>query len=233
MREYSVGTLGELENTLPTAEMTQLTLVGTRRAYGKGQTVYAQGDPAEAVYLLHTGEVKSVLTSIEGEACVLRLHLPCSLLGLTALATNPIRDATAVALGEVEVTQIHRDRFTKEMLRNPTLGGFVVRLLVDRMSDFHHRVGAFHTHTVEQRLATTLLSLARPDPQGTQVSTSRPIRLTHEDLAGLLGARRPTVTAVLNRFQTSGLVAKQGRAIVVIDADRLGALASGSKVSSA
>lgn len=232
MREYGVGTLGDLENTLPSAEIAQLTTYGTRRVYGKDQTIYAQGDAAEAVYLVHSGEVKSFLTSVDGEPCVLRLHLPYSLLGLTALATTPIRDATAVALGPVELTEIHRDRFAKEMLCNPTLGGFVVRLLVDRMSDFHHRVGAFQTQTVEQRLATTLLSLARPDPRETIACASRPIRLTHEDLAALLGARRPTVTAVLNRFYASGLVAKQRRAIVVTDAERLGVLANGPKMSS-
>ncbi len=49
----------------------------------------------------------------------------------------------------------------------------------------------------------------------------QPVHLTHEELASLLNARRPTITSILNRFAADELIAKKGRTLHVIDADRL------------
>ncbi|MGI9505292.1 MAG: Crp/Fnr family transcriptional regulator [Geminicoccaceae bacterium] len=221
MREYSIGTLIDMENSLPPHLRDRLAELGRERRYDRGETVYSQGDPAGSIFLVRSGQAKSVLVNDRGDHCLLRLHLRHSLLGLTALATNPIRDATATASTELELTQLSRARFVDEMLSCPDLAVVVTRLLVDRMKDFHHRVGDFLTQSVEQRLAQSLLSLSRPDPDQNVDGSREEIRLTHEELAGLLGARRPTITAILNRFVSEGRIAKKGRAIVVVDAERL------------
>ena len=221
MREYSIGTLIDMENSLPSHQMDRLAKLGRERRYDRGETVYNQGDPAGSIFLVRSGQAKSVLVNSSGDDCLLRLHLRHSLLGLTALATDPTRDATAIASTELELAELSRARFVDEMLSCPDLAVVVTRLLVDRMRDFHYRVGDFLTQSVEQRLAQSLLSLSRPDPDLNIDGDRVEIPLTHEELAGLLGARRPTITAILNRFVSDGLIAKQGRAIAVVDVERL------------
>ncbi len=224
MREYSIGTIIDIQDSLPPGQIDLLVSLGKPRHHAKDDVIYHQGDPATAVFLIRSGQAKSVLINSNGENCLLRLHLRHSLLGLTAFATKPIRDAEAIATTDVELVEISRQVFLDETLAHPEIGVHVTRLLVDRMSDFHHRVGDFLAQNVEQRLAQSLLSLSRPDPEQQSTGERQPIRLTHEELASLLGARRPTITAILNRFAADGLVAKQGRAITVVDVERLGHL---------
>lgn len=221
MREYSIGTIIDIGEDLAAEDVARFTDRGSRRSFAKGEVIYRQGEPAEDVFFLLSGQAKSVLVNATGGECLLRIHLPHSLMGLTALASNAIRDAEGIATTDCEASRIPRARFLELLRTNGELAIYVTRLLVDRMSDFHHRVGDFLTQNVEQRLAATLISLSRADPQAGGRTARQPVRLTHEELANLLGARRPTITAILNRFSADGLITKKGRAIEVSDASRL------------
>lgn len=224
MREYSIGTQLDIGPGMTRECRDWIAAAGMEMTLRKGALIYRQGEPAETVYLLRSGQAKSVLTNASGNACLLRLHLPSSLLGLTALASTAIRDAEAVAITDVSLVSVPRARFQGLLRARPELAAYVIQLLVDRMSDFHHRVGDFFAQNVEQRLASALLSLSRPDPEHEASGGRRPVHLTHNELANLLNARRPTVTSILNRFLVHRLIAKEGRKIVVLDPDRLARL---------
>ncbi len=221
MREYSIGTLMEIGSNLDADLVHQLMSAGHKIALAKDQPVYTQGDVATDVYFLLSGQAKSVLRSRDGGECLLRIHLPHSLMGLTALSTAAVRDAEATIIDEAELIRIDRDQFQSLMASNTSFGLHVVELLANRMSDFHYRVGEFLAQNVEQRLAQTLLSISRSDPECAGENSRSLIRLTHEELASLLGARRPTITAIINRFAADGLIEKNGRAIDVVDRKRL------------
>jgi len=227
MREYSIGTRIDLEPTLAPAHFEQLTSAGQLQRLAKGSVIFHQGAPAESVFVLVSGEAKSILTNRNGDVSLLRLHLPGSIMGLTALAQERRRDAEAVAIEDATVVEIARDAFIATLAASPDLAVAILGGLVDRLSDFHHRVGDFLAQSVEQRLAIALVSLSRPDPYTPQTGCRRPVRLTHEDLANLLGARRPTISAALSRFEALGLIEKSGRTIDVLDARRLADLAEG------
>lgn len=221
MREYSIGTIIDISANLKPEHVTLLTDQGWAQSFKKADVIYRQGESADDVYFLVSGQAKSVLISSAGGECLLRIHLPHSIMGLSALATRAVRDAEAVATADCEAIRMSRAQFLDILQKHPKFASYVTRLLVDRMSDFHHRVGDFLTQNVEQRLATSLLSLSRSDPEEGDSTGRQPIRLTHEELASLLGARRPTITAILNRFVDDGMVAKAGRAIEVADPERL------------
>lgn len=224
MREYSLGTLLDIGAGLSPDVQGVLTTAGARRTIAEDTCLYRQGEPAHTVHYLVSGEVKTVLQSATGDTCLLRLHLAHSLLGLTALSSAAVRDAEARTVQRAEVITIPASEFRAILAANPALGAYVVELLVNRMSDFHHRVGDFLGRNVEQRLAQTLLSLSRADPATEPAGAMKPISLTHDELAMCLGARRPTVTSILNRFAGDGLIEKAGRMIVICDPKRLALL---------
>jgi CRP/FNR family transcriptional regulator, cyclic AMP receptor protein len=225
MREYSLGTLIDIDATLAAEHVSALAGAGRAVALGRNARIYRQGEPADDVWFLSSGKAKSVLVGQAGDETLLRLHLAHSLLGLTALGSQPVRDADAVAITDAELVRIPGQSFEALLLANPGLARRVIALLVDRMRDFHHRVGDFLGLSVEQRLARALLSLSRPDPQDGADAARRPIHLTHEELASLTNARRPTVTATLRRLALAGCIAREGRAVVVRDERRLAAFA--------
>ena len=221
MREFSIGSFIDIGANLMKEHVNLLVGNGKISGFVKGQTIYRQGENAQDVCFLLSGQAKSVLINSSGGECLLRLHLSHSLMGLTALATSAIRDAEAIAITDGELVRIRREKFQELLKKNPDFGVYVVELLVNRMSDFHHRVGDFLARNVEQRLAHSLLSLSRCDPEKKTGSRRQPVCLTHEELASLLNSRRPTITAILNRFVAEGLISKKGRSLNVIDAERL------------
>ena len=224
MRELSIGVLDELTPTLGSEQIKNICARATRLRYGRNEVIYRQGEPAEHVYLLLEGQAQSALLSSSGSATLLRIHLPGSILGLTSLASVPWRDASAKAIEPSDLAQIGREDL-KDLIRGDSvLGLSLIQLLVDRMRDFHFRVGDLQAQSVEQRLARVLLAISRQIGSPGRPGQKSEIHLTHEELAQLVNSRRQTVTAILGRFAQAGYIAKAGRRYVIEDAHGLAAV---------
>ena len=224
MREYSIGAPLGLEPVIPADLIEKLVDAGQRKPFQKNGTIYRQGDPANHIYLLLSGRAKTVLVAPSGQQALLRIHLPHNVLGLTALASHPVRDGDTVAIEPIETAMVTRDALRRLMEEEPKLAEHLIELLVNRMCDFHFRVGEMMAQSVEQRLARALLALSEPDPAASDENERSGISLTHEELANLLNTRRPTISAAINRFADAGLIRKSGRRLHVTDPVRLGAL---------
>jgi CRP-like cAMP-binding protein len=217
MREYAIGTTVGLEASLTPACIDEIKANGTAKMYLPEDRLYLQGEPAQSIYLLQSGRVKSVFADRTGNESLLRIHLPDSVLGMTALGSGKTRDASAIAIDPVRVVKINGAKFEQLIRQGGDLAAGLVQLLIDRMCDFHHRVGEFHTLPVEYRLALALLAISRPDPSRLAKPISLNIPLTHEELAQLIGSRRPTVSTILARFRKAGLISRTGRATTIGD----------------
>jgi CRP-like cAMP-binding protein len=218
MRELSIGVLDDLSPTLGPDQVEQFRARATLLSFAKGELIYRQGEPAEYIFLLLEGEAQSTLLNSSGNEMILRIHLPGSILGLTALASVPWRDASAKAIGPSRLARIATANL-KALVRNDSVLALgLIQLLVDRMSDFHFRVGDLQAQTVERRLARVLLAIARRPADAGRPGGKPEIHLTHEELAQLVNSRRQTVTAILGRFAQAGYIAKAGRRFVIEDA---------------
>lgn len=224
MREYSVGSSQNLAPILTSAEVDLLLGVGRMTTFARNQVVYRQGEPAEHVFLLLDGVVQSVLVNTAGHESLLRIHLPGSILGLTSLGTVPWRDASAKAIEPATVSKIKRQDMERLMSGNAQLSLHIVRLLVDRMRDFHFRVGVLQSQSVEQRLARVLLAICPREQGGNNPDGLVGLSLTHQDLAHLVNARRQTVSAILGQFFDAGYIAKKKRRLQLKNIKALAAL---------
>lgn len=221
MREQNLGPPhGDLGPSLPRAMLDRLAEAGEARRFARQDTIYRQGDAAHFVCLLVSGRVKASSVNALGDETVLRVHLPDSLLGLTAIGRAPRRDATAEAIEPSELRLIPRARMLDLMRADADLGIYIAQLLLERLSSFQYRVHEVMANTVEQRLARALLEFGS---RGEDDPARAPARLTisHEELASIVAARRPTVTQALRAFAEAGLVRLERRCIVVLDAPGL------------
>lgn len=228
MREYSFGIDTGLESSLSPSQLGRVAQAGTAHTYARHEPVYRQGEQADDVFVLVRGRVKSTLVAGNGQEAILRIHLPHSLLGLSALASRPCRDASAIALERVEAARLPRPVFVEQMRRIPELNAHVIQLLVDRMSDFHHRVGELLTQSVECRVARILFTLSTPDTGAPLCSTAQ-VALSHDEIAQLALSRRPTVSGIIGRFARMGLVSRGVRRLEVLDRQGLAAIAAGNE----
>jgi len=217
MRELSIGVIEELTPALAPPQVDKLCRLGVEHVYERNELIYRQGEPAEHIFLLLEGEAQSALLNSAGNETLLRIHLPGSVLGLTSLATVPWRDASAKAIQRSRLTRVARDDVNSCILGEPKLGLCLIQLLVDRMRDFHFRVGDLQAQSVEQRLARVLLAVSRREKDLERFAAKPEIHLTHEELAQLVGSRRQTITAILGRFMQAGYISKAGRRLVIDD----------------
>jgi CRP-like cAMP-binding protein len=86
--------------------------------FPKKQTVFAQGDPADAVFYLQTGKVRLTVVSKPGKEATIGILSDGSFFGEGSLAGQPLRMGTATAMTDCAVLRIEKApwwiRFTRK-----------------------------------------------------------------------------------------------------------------------
>jgi hypothetical protein len=130
MREYAIGTDQDLRSALTPENIRKLAARGIERKFERGDCLFHQGDCGGSVFLLLDGRVKVCLIGPSGQKTILRIHLPGSLVGLSALVALPVRDATATALETVTIVELTRAEMQAVLLDDSALGLRVMRMLL-------------------------------------------------------------------------------------------------------
>ncbi|MFZ0800458.1 MAG: Crp/Fnr family transcriptional regulator, partial [Terriglobales bacterium] len=125
------------------------------------------------------------------------------------------RPFTAIAIEDSLVTIISQESFVELLSAVPVVALNFIRLLSKRLATVEKGLAEFSHTWSYHRLARVLLQLS--ERYGHEVPSGRLInvRLTHEDLANLIGTSRETVTTQLSRFTRMGLLQREGRHFIV------------------
>jgi CRP/FNR family transcriptional regulator, cyclic AMP receptor protein len=177
------------------------------RAIGiaRNRNVYTVGEETAMVYFIESGKIKLVMLSSEGKECVLAIHGSGDVFGELCLSGLAGRIETATAMEDTLLKQIPCAKFLERLSRDSLLEGFVKYLTV-RVADQQEVIANLVTVDSEQRLGQTLLQLARKlgkkDPRSIRID----LRISHEELASMVGTTRPRVSVFMQRFRNLGLI---------------------------
>src|ERR1700684_4313466 len=80
--------------------------IRTSSNYPVNQTVFAQGDPAESIFYIHTGKVKVTVTSERGKEAIVAIRRPDEFCGEEAMTGAPLRLSTTVAMSRCEILRL-------------------------------------------------------------------------------------------------------------------------------
>ncbi|MBT8458147.1 MAG: Crp/Fnr family transcriptional regulator [Boseongicola sp.] len=210
-----------LEQDLDGASIQNLRFVGSDRLFASGEYLYRQGEAARQVFVLLNGSVKATSTHAHGFDTLLKIHGPGSLLGLSALRPNGVRDANGIAVGEVQVVSLSTKLFLKTLESNGALGILLIRVLLKRQQQLHARIRNILGNNVEQRLAEVLLQLNAESAVNSGTKSLPEISITHEDLASLVISRRQYVTQILGEFVARELIVTARKRILILNPDGL------------
>jgi CRP-like cAMP-binding protein len=113
------------------------------------------------------------------------------------------------------------ERLAAALGRHPTVLGELLKRMIRRPRYLAVQHLLSGLPSVEQRLVLVLMQLAerwgRVRPGGVFV----PIRMSHETLAGLVGARRPSVTSAMGHLQRDGAIQRERDGILLLEAGTL------------
>jgi CRP/FNR family cyclic AMP-dependent transcriptional regulator len=167
--------------------------------------VYTVGDEIGMVYFIESGEIKLVMTSSEGKECMLAIHSSGDIFGESCLSGLAGRLETATAMQDTALKQIPCARFLERLSKDSLLEGFIKYLTV-RIADQQEVIANLVTVDSEQRLGKTLLQLAKKlgkkDPRSIRIE----LRISHEELASMVGTTRPRISVFMQRFRNLGLI---------------------------
>ena len=209
----------ELFQGVSDEEMRRITRICGERRYAKGVSIFSEGDPADAMFIVAEGLVKLASVSSRGGETILHILKPGQIFGELFFAEEK-RAFDATTTTEVVVTVIPRKSFEEILASFPAVARNFIRLLSKRLVKIEQGFAAFgHTWSYE-RLGRVLLQVGREHGLRTAGGTLIPLRLTHEDLAKLIGTTRETVTTQINRFKQMGLLKREGGHFILYE-DRL------------
>ncbi len=191
----------------------------------KHGNVYTIGDEIEMVYFIESGKIKLVMLSSEGKECMLAIHGSGDIFGELCLSGLKGRIETATAMQNTVVKQLPCDRFLERLSKDSLLEGFVKYLTV-RIADQQEVIANLVTVDSEQRLGQTLLQLARKlgkkDPRSIRIE----LRISHEELASMVGTTRPRISVFMQRFRNLGLIEMSAEHHLIIKETKLTAYLS-------
>ena len=111
-----------------------------RRSIAAGETLFAEGEPRDFLYAVVAGEVE---IRIDGE--VVEVAGPGSLVGELALIDDGPRSTSVVALTDVAVVPIDRERFLFLVQQTPFFALEVMKILAERLRRMNRRFADHRT----------------------------------------------------------------------------------------
>lgn len=208
---------------LPSHVLAQLQRIFFERTYRAGETIFLQGDRAKAVYVVVEGRVKIDRVTPDGHECILCMRGQSETFCPVPLLDHGHQLGTAWAVTDVTLLWSDIDEFRKVAAECPQLLAIVqhgclleVRRLLGRMELYAFR-------SVKERVASMLLEESRRRGFLDQPATE--LRMTQQDLAGLVGASRESVSRTLSRMEQEGIVRTGRGRIIILDRTKLKNLA--------
>ena len=199
----------------------------TSLSWAEGDTVYAEGMPAEHLYLVAAGRAKAYRTAPSGQEVVVELLGPGDLFGGVRTLGRPVYDETVEALTTVCALRIGDDAFRRILVEHPEVGLRVLDDAAALLAQARADVTRQSTDTVPQRLAAVLLRLAEkfgePAREG---GTLIELPLSRADLAGMTGSTPESVSRVMSRWRKNGVIDTGRRWTAVRDPRRLSEIAA-------
>ncbi len=186
--------------------------------------LYLPGDPGSHVYLLHAGRVKVSKVTRDGKELTLRYYAPGEIIGETCLEGGGPREEMAEIAEAATLTLVGRQLFEEVARGSVVLAWRLALLGCERRRELEYRIEFLMFKNVAAKLAELLLQFGeehgRDDPRGTMLD----LRVTHQELANLMGSTRETVSLTVSQFRRKGYIQTDGRKLIVTDREGLRSL---------
>lgn len=200
-----------LFSNLAPDENAVLTGHSTTRSYPAHTVLITEGDRSDSLYVILEGEVKVFVSDENGKEAILNLMGVGEYFGELALLDDSPRSASVMTLVPTKVLIITKSDFKRCLSSNPDLAYNLIKSLIQQVRSLTDSVKNLSLMDVYGRVAHTLLDLAK-DKNGKQVIEQK---LTHQDIASMVGSSREMVSRILKDLSTGGYITVGKNQIVI------------------
>ncbi|MFV0445011.1 MAG: Crp/Fnr family transcriptional regulator [Planctomycetaceae bacterium] len=191
------------------------------RRVPRGEIVFAPGEASESVYLVLDGRIKLYHLTAGGKEAVLAFIDPGELFGELSVLDGAPREEFAEAIERSQVLSIPVPVFQTLMAEYPDIALGVTKLVGLRRRRIERRLKSLLFRSNRDRLVALLLELAEKYGRRTGDGIELGLRLSHQELANVIGSTRETVTVTLGELKQEGALTIQRRKITLKQLERL------------
>ena len=206
---------------LPDEELDSIRAITIERRYQRNQLVFSDGDEGKGFFLVVTGKVKVYKMSPEGKEKILHILGPGEPIGQVAGFAGESFPAHAEAIADSRLLFFPRQAFVDLIHARPSLALNMLAILSSRLREFTVQIENLSLKEVPSRLASYLLFLSEK-ANGADTLT---LNISKAQLASVIGTIPETLSRILNKMSTKGLIAVNGRTIRLVDREKLELLA--------
>ena len=206
---------------LPAPALQAFESIKSATAYPPGAVLFVEGQLPRGIFLLCKGSAKLSINSPGGKTMIVKLAEPGEVLGLSATMSGKPYEVTAQTIDPCQVNFIKRDDFLKFLKDDVEVCFKVAEQLGEKYHNACKEVRLLGlSHSAAEKLAMLLLDWnsrngdAKPEPRLT-------LRLTHEEIAQMIGTSRETVTRLFADLRKQQIVQTKGSTLVIRNTEAL------------
>lgn len=206
-------------NNMPSDAQDVIMAAAIHRHFEAGQVIYLEGEPANFVYFLERGWVKSTRMTPEGREQGLLFLRPVEIFGDIAVFSGTTYPGTTTTLEAVDAWVLPAETLLLLVKQYPTVALAIIRKLSERVLHYIGLVEDLSLRSVEARLAHTLLRNA--ELQNGQLVVPRRGWTTFDEIAVRLGTVRDVLSRAFKTLEEEGYLKVEKQTILILDAKAL------------
>lgn len=192
-----------------------------QKKFGEGEIIFAEGEACMGLYVIESGHVRIFKTSVGGREQVLSIDGPGG-----SIAELPVFDggnypASALAVTPVTLLFFSKQDFRSLCVQHPEVALKVLRVVGSRLRRLVGIIEELSFTTVRHRLAALLVRLAKSEGTTASNGITFILPVNNNELAAQIGTVRELVSRNMSRLQSEGIIAIDGRTILVPDLRKL------------
>jgi CRP/FNR family transcriptional regulator len=203
----------------------QISAIAHRRSFAKGETLFAEGEPAVGFYLLDKGGVKLCKISPDGREKVLHFVHPGETFAEAAFFGDGRYPAEARGVEAGEVLYFPKESFMGLLERNPKFSLNLIVSLSLLLRRFARQIEELSFAEVPNRLAAYLVELAERKSTSYQGKSYLDLEMKKGELASRLGTVSETLSRALRKLKEENIIEVEGSRVIILDMKALNNLA--------
>ena len=190
----------------------------------KGEPIFTEGENVNGIFCIKDGVCKLTKLSSNGNDQIVKLITKGELLGQRSMISEEPVNLSAIALEDMEVCFIPKTEIMGLFNQNNQFSMNIMKAICGDLKEADEHLVTMTQKTVKQRLAETLIYLS--DTFGLNPDKSLTVKLSREELAGMVGTATESCIRLLSEFNKLGIIELSGKKIIIPDRNKLSKLMS-------
>ncbi|MEQ6389959.1 Crp/Fnr family transcriptional regulator [Bacillaceae bacterium S4-13-58] len=200
-----------LFDELPMDELKIIDKASLMKPIKKGTKILDPLSPIQALFLLKKGQVRLFRMNSEGKEFTVDILFDGNIFGETSTLSLTDDQVYAEAMTDCYLCVLGKDEFEKFIEKNPKIALKFINILSSRLKETYSMSEKLALGDVRNRILFLLLKLSEKTGKRKNEWQSIEMKLTHLDIANMIGSTRETTSAVISQLKKEGVIKKSVR----------------------